>query len=87
MTNPLIHALVFAAAVIIPGGLLVYFAWRAYDRRNRRKPITSAADTRMTEAREAFRNHFPADGDSLRMRNRLKRLHMYKTRPQIKPPE
>ena len=29
MTNPLVHTLVFIAAVLIPGGLLVYFAWRA----------------------------------------------------------
>ena len=29
MGNPIVHALVFAAAVLIPGGLLVYFAWRA----------------------------------------------------------
>ena len=30
MSNPLVHAIVFAIAVAIPGGLLVYFAWRAY---------------------------------------------------------
>tara|TARA_A100001391_G_scaffold73873_1_gene47771 strand:- start:438 stop:623 length:186 start_codon:yes stop_codon:yes gene_type:complete len=29
MANPIIHTLVFIAAVLIPGGLLVYFAWRA----------------------------------------------------------
>jgi len=28
MTNPLVHSLVFLAAVVIPGGLFVYFAWR-----------------------------------------------------------
>jgi hypothetical protein len=34
MTNPIIHALVFIAAVLIPGGLLVYFTWRATRRVN-----------------------------------------------------
>jgi len=29
MTNPIIHTLVLIAAVLIPGGLLVYFTWRA----------------------------------------------------------
>ena len=28
MTNPLVHSLVLIAAIIIPGGLFVYFAWR-----------------------------------------------------------
>jgi len=28
MANPFVHALVFVAAVLVPGGLLVYFAWR-----------------------------------------------------------
>ena len=29
MANPVVHALAFIAAVLIPGGLLIYFAWRA----------------------------------------------------------
>ena len=28
MSNPMIHLIAFMAAVVIPGGLLVYFAWR-----------------------------------------------------------
>jgi hypothetical protein len=28
MKNPLIHGLVLIMAMVIPGGLLVYFAWR-----------------------------------------------------------
>jgi len=83
MTNPLVHALVFAAAVIIPGGLLVYFAWRAYAKRQEQL----AAKAKVDEAREAFRRHFPGLPDSFRARNRLKRLHMYKTRPRVTPPE
>ena len=74
MTNPLVHALVFGAAVIIPGGLLVYFAWRAYNRRMVRK----AAATRVIEVREAFRKHFPVQGDSLRAKNRVAKLHRYR---------
>jgi len=29
MTNPIIHVLVLLIAVLTPGGLLVYFTWRA----------------------------------------------------------
>ncbi len=76
MTNPLVHALVFLAAVIIPGGLLAYFAWRAYKAQTDR----NAADTKVSDAREAFRKHFPVDDDSLRARERQRRLTVYKTR-------
>ncbi len=34
MKNPLIHGLVLIIAVVIPGGLLVYFAWRIKKARN-----------------------------------------------------
>ena len=30
MSNPLVHAFVFTIAIVVPGGLLIYFAWRAY---------------------------------------------------------
>jgi len=83
MTNPLIHALVFAAAVIIPGGLLVYFAWRAYAKRQER----IAADINVQDAQEAFRKHFPVQTDSLRAAERRRRLMLYKTRPHNKSPE
>ncbi len=76
MANPLVHALVFGAAVIIPGGLLVYFAWRAYKARSDR----IAADTRMSDATEAFRQHFPVQSDSLRTKNRLAKLSRYRHR-------
>ena len=39
MANPIIHALVIIAAIIIPGGLVVYFAWRI---RNRCKDVKAA---------------------------------------------
>ena len=98
MTNPLVHALVFIAAVLIPGGLLVYFAWRAA-----RKSISPKAEPNQTaekeglehipdelpspeEAIEAFLQAFPRyPEDSLRARSRAKRLHIAKTRPKKKP--
>mgnify|MGYP003627785639 CR=1 FL=1 len=97
MANPLVHALVFAAAVIIPGGLLVYFAWRCT--RNASSPkgdpnhtaqkqgsedIPAARPT-PEEARSAFEQMFPRD--SLRAksrRDRLKALNAYRTRPRKK---
>jgi len=90
MTNPLVHALVFLAAVLIPGGLLVYFAWRAT-----RKSISPKGEPNHTaqnpgsedisdrsptpsEARSAFRDMFPKD--SLRARSRERQLKAYKSR-------
>ena len=97
MANPLVHALVFAAAVLIPGGLLVYFAWRAT-----RKPISPKGEPNHTaqkqgsddisdelpspeEALEAYLKAFPKySQDSLRAKSRAKRLHIAKTRPKKK---
>jgi len=74
MTNPLIHALVFLAAVIIPGGLLVYFAWRL-----RKKAVTPPTPE---EARTAFEEMFPAGSLRARSRlNRLVRIRRRKSRP------
>jgi len=83
MANPIVHALVLIAAIIIPGGLLAYFAWYASKRskRNRRARKNSDADARVQEAQEAFRHMFPEE--SLRAesrRNRLKRLKSYRRR-------
>jgi len=93
MGNPLVHAIAFAAAVIIPGGLLVYFAWRAISLK--RGPNRTAqkqgsegipvAPPTPEEAREAFRYMFPKD--SLRAksrRERLEALKAYKNRPRKK---
>jgi len=68
MAHPLVHALIFAAAVLIPGGLLVYFAWLAYKRRRDRK----AAPPKLEEIREAFFKMYPKD--SLRAQSRRDRL-------------
>jgi hypothetical protein len=85
MTNPLVHTLVFLAAVLIPGGLLVYFAWRAISLKG--EPNQTAQNpaledipakfvTPPDEAREAFRSMFPKD--SLRARSKIARLDRLK---------
>jgi len=90
MTNPLVHALVFLAAVLIPGGLLVYFAWRAVSfkcapNQTAQKQGSENIPVTPAEARMAFEHMFPKD--SLRAksrRDRLKALSAYKTRPRKK---
>ncbi len=90
MTNPLVHALVFLAAVLIPGGLLVYFAWRAVSfkcepNQTAQKQGSENIPVTPAEARSAFEHMFPKD--SLRAksrRDRLQALKAYKTRPKKK---
>ena len=97
MGNPLVHALVFAAAVIIPGGLLVYFAWRVARKSSSTKsePNHTAQkegfednpDQRPTpdEALAAFLEAFPKySKESLRAQSRARRLHLARTRPKKK---
>lgn len=93
MGNPLVHAIAFAAAVIIPGGLLVYFAWRAISlkrgpnhtaQKQGSEEIPGVPPT-PEEARSAFENMFPKN--SLRAKSRRERLdalRAYKTRPRKK---
>jgi hypothetical protein len=93
MANPVVHALAFIAAVLIPGGLLIYFAWRAtrsisfkgepnHTAQNQGFDVESPTPD---EALNAFLEAFPKyPQDSLRARNRSKRLHRYKTRPKKK---
>jgi hypothetical protein len=73
VTNPLVHALVFALAVVIPGGLLVYFAWRAY-RASSGRGNNGTIDDPPTpdEARAAFLAMYPPE--SLRARSRSTQL-------------
>ena len=98
MGNPVVHAIVFLAAVLIPGGLLVYFAWRCA-----RKASSLKANSNHTaqkqgfedipegpptpeEALGAFLKAYPKyPKDSLRAKNRTKRLRLHKTRPRKKP--
>jgi len=67
MGNPFVHAAVLIAAVIIPGGLIAYFAWRACARNKRSTP---------DEARAAFLAMYPPD--SLRARSRRNHLDRVK---------
>ena len=85
MANPFIHALVFLAAVMIPGGLLAYFAWRALSSKKvpnhtAHIPRLDGGDvkhmTRPEVARSAFRDMFPRE--SLRARGRRARLDRVK---------
>jgi len=98
MANPLVHALAFLAAVLIPGGLLVYFAWRATRKSISLKgePNHTAQNPRLKdssdnqkptpdEALEAFLEAFPKySKESLRAKSRSDRLRMRKTRPKKK---
>ena len=88
MTNPLLHAIVFIAAVVIPGGLLVYFAWAACERRRTKLASLKANPNQNSEygayrdipakpptpheARDAFTRMYPPE--SLRVRARRERL-------------
>lgn len=74
MTNPIIHALAIIAAIIIPGGLIVYFAWRI---RNKCKDVKKAKaeafkQDPIEEIRNAFLGMYPKE--SLRAKNRRERL-------------
>jgi hypothetical protein len=80
MTNPLVHAIVLAAAVLIPGGLLVYFAWRAISLKGGHKHTAQNPGSEdiptPKEARSDFESMFPAG--SLRAQSRLKQLDRVK---------
>ena len=96
MENPVVHALAFLAAVIIPGGLLVYFAWRATrsislkgepNQTGQNEGFGAIDEVQPTpeEALEAYLTAFPKySQESLRARSRAKQLHVYKTRPRKK---
>ena len=90
--NPVLHAAIFILAAIVPGGLLVYFAWRAHVRILKRKRLVDRsgdAGPSPAVAAAAFRNNFPAiaSKDSLRMASRRKRLAAYRARRQSKLPK
>ena len=93
MTNPFVHALVFAAAVIIPGGLLVYFAWRAISLKRdpnhtaQKQGSENIPEYQVTadEALQAYLEAFPkCSKESLRAKSRSDRLRIAKTRPRKK---
>jgi hypothetical protein len=88
MANPLIHALVFIAAVLIPGGLLVYFAWRAISLKGKanhtaqnpgKEDIPDTLGTTPAIARASYECMFPTDSpDSRRARSRRDQLNRAK---------
>jgi hypothetical protein len=82
MTNPVIHALVVIVAIIIPGGLLVYFGWRV---RNRCKEVEEARRQKdpIEEIREAFLRMYPKE--SLRAKSRRKQLDQSLRRKRFNP--
>jgi len=94
MTNPLVHALAFVAAVIIPGGLLVYFAWRAIslkgqpnhtEQKEGFEDISEAELPLPDAALAAFLEAFPKySKDSLRAKSRADRIRVARTRPKKK---
>jgi len=73
MANPLVHAIVLLAAIAIPGGLLVYFAWAANKARKKKVKVQKPTPK---EARTAFEDMFPKD--SLRAQSRRKQLDRVK---------
>ena len=84
MTNPVIHALVVIAAIIIPGGLIVYFAWRLKNRCKETKEAESKKDP-IEEIRNAFLGMYPKE--SLRVKKRRERLEESRRRRRRKFPK
>jgi len=69
MGHPLIHAIVVICAIIIPGGLVLYFIWAA----SKRKRKKSQGPSRLAiKARNDFLDMFPPE--SLRAKSRRRQL-------------
>ena len=84
MGHPLIHAIVVICAIIIPGGLVLYFIWAA----NKRKKKNSQEPSQLAiDARNEFLEMFPPE--SLRAKSRRRQLEkarrMRKFRRRIPP--
>lgn len=84
MANPMIHALIIIAAIIIPGGMLAYIAWRLH-KAKRAKAAKARKEDPVQEIRDAFLNMYPLS--SLRAKEKRRRLNMYKRRPKAKFPK
>jgi hypothetical protein len=82
MTNPVIHALVVIAAIIIPGGLLVYFGWRVRNRCIEVKEAHRQKDP-IEEIREAYLRLYPKE--SLRAKARREQLDRARRLRRFKP--
>ena len=84
MPSSPIHALILIAAVIIPGGLLAYMAWRAHARRARRKELDQRDHDPIEDIRNAFLAMYPPE--SLRAKEKRRRLDRRLRAPGKKPP-
>ena len=84
MANPVIHARVVIADIIIPGGLIVYFAWRLKNRYEEAKEAEYKKDP-IDEIRNAFLRMYPKD--SLRAKARHTRLEIAQRRRRRKFPK
>ena len=96
MGNPVVHAIAFIAAVLIPGGLLVYFAWRTArsispkgepNQTSQKEGLQDIPDELPgpDEVLEAYLAAFPKySKESLRARSRANRIHVAKTAPRKK---
>jgi hypothetical protein len=88
MANPIVHTLAIIAAIIIPGGLLVYFGWRGAKKAamaaTERKEEAAHKST-LLKARAEFRKMYPKD--SLRARSRWDHLRRAKAYRRKKSPE
>jgi hypothetical protein len=84
MANLVIHALVVIAAIIIPGGLIVYFAWRLKNRCVEVKEAERKKDP-IEDIRNAFKGMYPKE--SLRVRIRRERLEEARRRRRRKFPK
>tara|TARA_R110002020_G_scaffold38129_1_gene114909 strand:- start:923 stop:1099 length:177 start_codon:yes stop_codon:yes gene_type:complete len=54
--NTWLHALILILAIIIPGGLLVYFGWRAYKTKCRKREKSL---DEVKKVQDAFRKFYP----------------------------
>jgi len=73
MANPFVHAIVLIMAIVIPGGLLAYFAWAANKRRKRNSQKTASLPE---EALSAFMEMYPPES----LRGRSRRIQLAKAR-------
>ena len=85
MPSTPVHALIIIAAIIIPGGLLAYMAWRTWRRHARKKAQEEREEDPIEELRAAFFAMYPPE--SLRAKEKRLRLDRRLRAPGKKPPE
>ena len=73
MSNPLVHTLVLAIAIALPGGLLVYFAWRAYS--NKKAKAAKNTQKNLSDLEET--DDVRTDSDASIAANSIRNLYRY----------